>query len=157
MFIQVSRGVALRSTCMFVRQVLRDVALLKLRVTCVPLPVDYSRLKTDYTSKPSCFSPPFLLARLLPHRASRTSIIKENANTNSTASEFGQAQTPASHYFCGSSSLAPLRTFSTTSHYHCAVLLLLLLCLRHVFAANLRENGCYANHPLSGCVSASSS
>ena len=60
MFIQVSRGVALRS--MFIRQALRDVALLKLRVTCVPLPVDYSRLKTDDASvlKKQLLPPPLL-------------------------------------------------------------------------------------------------
>ena len=35
---------------MSIRRVLRGVVLLKLRVTCVPLPVDYGRLKTDDTS-----------------------------------------------------------------------------------------------------------
>ena len=83
MFIrQVLRGVALRR--MFIRQVLRGIALLKLRMTCVPLPVDYTGLKTDDTSvlKNQLLPPPFLLARLLPLRASRTSTIQENANTN---------------------------------------------------------------------------
>ena len=34
----------------FIRQVLRGVVLLKLRVACVPLPVDYSRLKPNDTA-----------------------------------------------------------------------------------------------------------
>ena len=35
---------------MFRRQVLRGVVLLKLRVTCVPLPVYYSRLRSNDTA-----------------------------------------------------------------------------------------------------------
>ena len=47
---------------MFISQVLRGVALLSLRVTCVFLPVDYSRLKTDDTSvfKNHLLPPPLL-------------------------------------------------------------------------------------------------
>ena len=48
---------------MFIRQVLRGVVLLKLRVACVPLPVDYSRLKTDDTFVfKNQLLPPHLLA-----------------------------------------------------------------------------------------------
>ena len=48
---------------MFIRQVLRGVVLLKLRVACIPLPVDYSRLKTDDTSvfKNQLLPPPFFV------------------------------------------------------------------------------------------------
>ena len=49
---------------MFKRQVLRGVVLLNSRVTWVPLPVYYSRLKTDDTSvlKKTAAPPPPLLA-----------------------------------------------------------------------------------------------
>ena len=112
--IQDSRGVALHST--FILEVLRDVTLEveggacpQLRVTRASLPVEYSRLKTDHISvfknqqRPT--PPPCSLVSC-PLRASRTLIIKENVSR--TASEFGQAQTPVSHSFCGSSSLVPL-------------------------------------------------
>ena len=35
---------------MLIRQVLRGIVILKLRIRCVPLPVGYSWLKTDDTS-----------------------------------------------------------------------------------------------------------
>ena len=98
----------------FIRQVSRGVVLSKLRVTCVPLPVDCSQLKPDDTSgfqKPSA-PPPLFLTRLTcpfeqaAHQKCRRTPIR-------IGSEFGQAQTPVPH-FCGSSSLAPLPSLHIT-------------------------------------------
>ena len=42
-----------------------------------------------------------------------------------------------------------LQLLSTCYYYCCAVVLLLLLCLRYLFAADPREHGGFAIHPLS--------
>ena len=100
---------------MLIRQVLRGVVLLNLRVSWVPLPVDYSRLKPDDTSgfKNHLLAPPFLShSSLAP--SSKPHINNIRKRLIRTASEFGQAQTPVSHFFCGSSSLAPLPSIHIT-------------------------------------------
>ena len=65
--IEVAEVIEMYARGMFIRQVLRGVALLKLRVACVPLPVEYSQLKTADTSvfKKHLFPPPFFLTRLI--------------------------------------------------------------------------------------------
>ena len=104
---------------MFLRQVLRGVVLLKLRMTCVPLPVDYSRLKTDDTSG---FKNHLLLTRLTcPFEQAAHQQYKRTSVR--PASEFGQAQTPASHFFCGSSSLAPIPSLPCHKDHSSAVIL----------------------------------
>ena len=62
--------------------------------------------RTPVLQKPAV--PPLSLGSLVscPLRASRTLITKENVSR--TGSEFGQAQTPVSHFFCGSTSPVPL-------------------------------------------------
>ena len=91
--------------------------LLKWRVTYVsiPLPVDYSRLKTDDTSGlKNYLLHPLFHSSLVPLRASPTSIVHDKGT--STGSEFCEAWTPtASHFFCGSSSLGPLAFFFSPS------------------------------------------
>ena len=54
--------------------------------------------------------------------------------------------------YCGCSCRCPAAALVLLlcTCYYCAVLLLLLPCLRYVFAANPRENGYYPSHPLSG-------
>ena len=110
---------------MFIRQVLRGVAILMLRVTRVPLPVGYSLLKTDDTSifKHQLSPPPALLAHSSLAPSSKRHIQYFKRTSIRTASEFGQAQTPVPpFFFCGSSSLAPFPyhhiTIVCTIRYH---------------------------------------
>ena len=110
---------------MFIRQVLRGVVILMLRVTRVPLPVGYSLLKTDDTSifKHQLSPPPALLAHSSLAPSSKRHIQYFKRTSIRTASEFGQAQTPVPpFFFCGSSSLAPFPyhhiTIVCTIRYH---------------------------------------